>query len=142
MNRQTWIAGCVGILTLWLLADVSVVADFGVDWYTVDGGGQMWSTGGDFELGGTIGQPDAGAAAMTGGSFELTGGFWTTPACWCLADLNQDGLRDGRDIQTFMDCILASNVNCACADVETDGVLDMADVAAFVDDLLAGESCP
>lgn len=34
----------------------------------------MRSTGGEFELSGTIGQPDAGK--MSGGDFTLTGGFW------------------------------------------------------------------
>lgn len=48
---------------------------FGLSWYTVDGGGHMFSNGGGFELGGTIGQADAGPP-MTGGRFELSGGFW------------------------------------------------------------------
>jgi len=30
-----------------------------ISWYTVDGGGVMASTGGDFTLSATIGQPDA-----------------------------------------------------------------------------------
>ena len=46
--------------------------DFEINRSTIDGGGDMWSTGGDFELGGTVGQPDANAAAMTGGDFELS----------------------------------------------------------------------
>ena len=41
------------------------------------GGGQMFSQGGDYQLGSTIGQPDAGR--MTGGSYELNGGFWVPP---------------------------------------------------------------
>ena len=48
--------------------------DFDLSWYTVDCGGAMFTTGGGFELSGTIGQPDAGV--MTGGTFELVGGFW------------------------------------------------------------------
>ena len=49
---------------------------FDLTWYTVDGGGHAWSAGagGDFVLGGTIGQPDAGLLA--GGAFGLAGGFW------------------------------------------------------------------
>jgi hypothetical protein len=140
MNRRTWITSCVGILTLWLLADVLVVADLAVEWYTVDGGGVAQSTGGDFELSGTIGQPDAGL--MSGGSYTLSGGFWAVPPCWCLADLNQDGFRDGRDVQAFLDCYWSLNPGCGCADVEPDGELDSADVAAFVDSLLDGGGCP
>ncbi|MHC4696916.1 MAG: hypothetical protein ACYTFA_09250 [Planctomycetota bacterium] len=50
-----------------------LAGDYAIDWYTIDGGGAMRSTGGDFELSGTIGQPDAGV--LTGGEFELSGGF-------------------------------------------------------------------
>lgn len=117
--------------------------DYDIDWYTIDGGGAMWSTGDGLELGGTIGQPEAGV--MTGtdyqGTFALTGGFWAAPPCWCLADLNNDGLRNGADIQRFIDCVMNGGPDCLCADVETDGLLDMADVATFVNDLLIGAGC-
>ena len=55
--------------------------DYDLSWYTIDGGGVMFSTdaGGEYELSGTIGQPDAGGP-MTGGEFELTGGFWVLTA--------------------------------------------------------------
>ncbi|MBC7226201.1 MAG: hypothetical protein H5T61_03090 [Thermoflexales bacterium] len=41
---------------------------------TVDGGGYTWSTGGAYALGGTVGQPDAGA--LSSGGYTLLGGFW------------------------------------------------------------------
>ena len=47
---------------------------YDLSWWTVDGGGQMYSIGGGYELGGTIGQPDAGV--LTGGGYTLGGGFW------------------------------------------------------------------
>jgi hypothetical protein len=47
---------------------------YSIDWYTIDGGGAMNSTGGSYSLGGTIGQPDAGS--LSGGSYTLNGGFW------------------------------------------------------------------
>ena len=136
------------VQTVMILLSVSVGAAFAqnyeIDWHTVDSGGEMWSTGGDYELGSTIGQPDAQADGntMSGGTYTLTGGFWATPPCWCLADLNNDGLRNGDDIQTFVNCITGGGSNCACADLETNSVLDMADVATFVDDLLTGANCP
>jgi hypothetical protein len=75
----------------------AVAAHAGVEydcwWSSIDGGGGM-STGGAFELSGTIGQWDAGpvtAAAMTGGTFELMGGFWAEQAPSCLADLDGSG---------------------------------------------------
>jgi hypothetical protein len=129
----------IGIVALGLRAAAD---DYTLDWWTVDGGGVMWSTGGGFELGGTIGQPDASMVVMTGGAFELTGGFWAVPPCWCMSDVNNDGWRDGLDVQEFVDCLLAGGVNCACADLYTDGVLDVNDIGTFVSDLLAGNECP
>ncbi|HVP09685.1 MAG TPA: hypothetical protein VMV94_00690 [Phycisphaerae bacterium] len=116
--------------------------DFDVDWWTVDGGGSAVGSAGSFELYGTIGQPDANTTAMTGGSFELIGGFWAVPPCWCMSDLNNDGLLNGQDVQVFIDCMIAGGANCACADLYTDGRLDVQDIATFVSDLLAGEECP
>ena len=52
----------------------ALAQDFAIPWHTVDGGGWTVTSGGDFELSGTIGQPDAGS--LTGGAFTLTGGFW------------------------------------------------------------------
>ena len=61
-----------------LLAAVPVLAQSGgeydLSWSTVDGGGWTFSSGGDYVLGGTAGQPDAGM--MTGGDYAVGGGFW------------------------------------------------------------------
>jgi len=48
---------------------------YSIDWYKVAGGGGT-STGGTYQVSGTIGQPDAGAP-MSGGQYSLTGGFWS-----------------------------------------------------------------
>ncbi len=49
-------------------------------WSTIDGGGGR-SSGEDFTLTGTIGQPDA--AYSRGGNYELLGGFWPGgPLCF------------------------------------------------------------
>jgi uncharacterized repeat protein (TIGR01451 family) len=58
---------------------------YDIPWFTVDGGGATFSTGGTYSLGGTIGQPDAGGPA-TGGSYTLAGGFW--PGAPLPADLS------------------------------------------------------
>jgi hypothetical protein len=52
----------------------TALADYAIDWFTIDGGGAMFSSGGEYTLGGTIGQPDAGTHA--GSPYTLTGGFW------------------------------------------------------------------
>ena len=65
------------LAVLFLLAG-SVLAQSGdsydLSWWTVDSGGYTFSTGGNYTLGGTIGQPDAGASS--GGTYTLAGGFW------------------------------------------------------------------
>ena len=61
------------------LVFVSVAnGDYQIVWSTFDGGGGR-SSGGQYVLTGTIGQPDAGYSA--GGNFELLGGFWPGGPC-------------------------------------------------------------
>ena len=65
------------MLSCLVLAGATVVlANGGFDllWWTVDGGGATFSTGGPYTLGGTAGQPDAGVTS--GGDYTLSGGFW------------------------------------------------------------------
>src|ERR1019366_9298185 len=47
---------------------------YSIDWYKIAGGGT--STGGTYQVSGTIGQPDAGVA-MSGVNFSVSGGFWS-----------------------------------------------------------------
>ena len=56
------------------LAHAQTGGGYDLTWSTVDGGGYMFSTGGGNNLGGTMGQPDAGV--MSGGGYTLAGGFW------------------------------------------------------------------
>lgn len=59
------------------LLSVAALADWQLDWSTIDAGGELEAQGGDWTLSGTIGQWDASAeAALTGGPWQLTGGFW------------------------------------------------------------------
>ena len=63
-------------LALLLLAPVVLFAQqYSIDWYKIAGGGGT-STNGQFSITGTIGQPDANGA-MSGGSYSLSGGFWS-----------------------------------------------------------------
>ncbi len=55
----------------WLPA---LAQQYSIDWYKIAGGGGI-STGGTYQVNGTIGQHDAGGP-MTGGNYSLTGGFW------------------------------------------------------------------
>lgn len=75
-----------GLLAV-LAASPAATQDLQIRWYTVDGGGGTTSTGGVFSVGGTIGQPDAGAV-LTGGVLTVNGGFWgTSAAASVVADL-------------------------------------------------------
>ena len=79
MRRTTWL-----LLTLTLLAGLAVYSlpataqqpdqTYTLSWWTVDGGGGTFSTGGGYSLGGTAGQPDAGV--LSGDGYTLGGGFW------------------------------------------------------------------
>lgn len=67
-------------LLLWLCLPMLAFAgdDWSIDWYTVDGGGPLEVSNGSWTLSATIGQWDATSAnALSGGSWQLTGGFWS-----------------------------------------------------------------
>jgi hypothetical protein len=131
MNRKSLAVILVGVA---VLGGVAWADTYDLSWNTIDGGGAMFSTGGAFSLGGTIGQPDAQTPpVMSGGSFALTGGFWAaTDVCPMLGDINGDGVIDGQDVQLFVNCLLGSNgTNCGCADFNGGGVSSN-DVPLFV----------
>jgi hypothetical protein len=65
------------LLSLPMLARPSVVSGavtYQLRWWSIDGGGTMNASAGEYSLSGTIGQPDAGV--FSGGGYTLTGGFW------------------------------------------------------------------
>ena len=106
----------------------------------------MWTTGGTFELSGTIGQPDA-AATMAGGSFELVGGFWPGAARSTLTgDLNCDGMITYADINPFVQILSnfggwqAAHPGCPWqnGDCNQDGMITYADINPFVAILSGG----
>jgi ABC-type transport system substrate-binding protein len=55
-------------------APAAPAASYTLSWWTVDGGGATSVTVGDYTLGGTAGQPDAGV--WEGNDYTLGGGFW------------------------------------------------------------------
>ncbi len=116
-------------MLLVVIAGIVYAGDpFEVSRYTIDGGGVMRSGGDDFELSGTIGQPDA--AVMFGGDFELTGGFWfAIPP----GDCEDDGDVDLFDYKRFESCLSGPGAGvatgCECFDVNRSGTVDLADFA-------------
>ncbi len=111
------------------IAPVSVLAmsggDYEISWSTIDGGGGT-SSGGNYIVTGTIGQPDAGE--MSGDSYELLGGFWPGgPLCFVdfehFANFAQYWLQIGTGLP---------------ADLHEDenDIVDLLDLKEFVDEWL------
>lgn len=125
-NAQTIIRWLI-ILSV-VSAGMALAGDFELSRSTIDGGGVMRSTGGDFELSGTIGQPDAGA--MAGGEYELTGGFWFPLV---PDDCNSDGVVNLYDHGDFEACLTGSDAGvtegCGCFDVNRSDAVDLLDFA-------------
>ncbi len=99
--------------------------DLEISWWSVDGGGDIQTTGGDLELSGTIGQSDV--ETMSGGEFTIAGGFWsgsppTAPPC--PADITGDDLVDVLDLLE----VLSQWGGSGTADITGDGVVDVLDL--------------
>ena len=120
------------VLTLLGIAALAAAQEFSLDWFTVDNGGAMRSTSGNFELNCSIAQPDA-SPPLTGEGFELTGGFW-----FALApdDCNSDGGVNLYDYADFEFCMAGPQAEppdrwCLCFDQDGDRDVDVADYAEF-----------
>jgi hypothetical protein len=132
-SQKTQSARAQALLALGVLLSASMgiaFADYTIDWYTVDGGGLTFSTGGNYELSGTVGQPDAGE--MTGGTYTLTGGFWFGQM---PGDCDYDGDVDLDDFADFEACLLGPGgglgPDCNCFDLDGSGDVDLGDFAVF-----------
>jgi len=120
-------------------------AAYDLSWWTIDGGGGVNSSGGGYDLGGTIGQADVGMSSA--GGYTLTGGCWpgaiesgAVPPC-AIYDLNHDGFIDLDDINLVIyNSIFANQPYNPTYDLIPDGIVDIADV--FEVAIHFGESCP
>lgn len=89
-----------------------------LEWSTIDGGGGR-SSGGDYVLTGTTGQPDAGYHG--GDNYELLGGFWVGgPLC----------IVNFEDFANFAEYWMQSGTGLP-ADLYEDGVIDYDDLLEF-----------
>lgn len=119
---------------------------FELSWNTIDDGGATFSTGGTYSLGGTIGQPDAGsfAAPLTGGNFELVGGFWPvarTSQLPCTGDVNGDGSVSLADLTAQLSHFgMLSGATFADGDLDGDGDVDLSDLTTLLSNF--GTACP
>lgn len=120
------------MLAAMVLAAPAFADDFDVPWFTVDGGGGF-SAAGVFEVEGTIGQPDAGY--MSGGSFEIVGGFWGVPAGSepppCPGDLDGDHDVDIGDLSTLLSQFGSIGTGLS-GDLDNDGDVDITDLSTLL----------
>ena len=107
--------------------------DYDLSWHTVDNGGiggNSYSSGGVFQLAGTIGQPDAGV--MSAGAFELSGGFWPAATQTCAGDVNGDGEVDVTDLLDVIAAWGACPPDSCPSDIDQDGDVDVSDLLAVI----------
>ena len=136
MMEKRRITGWGITVTLILLMAMAALGQmFELNRNTIDGGGGMRNTGGEFELSGTIGQSDAGPgpSGMSGGDFTLTGGFWFALA---TGDCNEDGGVTLFDYDALEACIDGPDgdplaPDCICLDMDRNGTVDLRDFALF-----------
>jgi len=116
---------------------------FDLNWYTIDGGGATYLTGGAFELGSTAGQPDAGL--LSGGTFELGGGFWygAIPNATCYANCDQSTntpILNVNDYVCFNNRFAAGDSYANCDQSTNVPLLNVNDYVCFNNRFAAG--CP
>jgi len=109
--------------------------DYDLSWSTIDGGGVTFSSGGDYVLGGTAGQCDAGE--MQGGDYSLKGGFWV-PICgivYVTGDFDKTCCVNWSDFGIFASHWLETPCSapdwCGGADLNTDGTVNWGDFGIF-----------
>ncbi|MHC5028240.1 MAG: hypothetical protein ACYTGR_15920 [Planctomycetota bacterium] len=135
MNRRTMHAMLAMTLLLFGISAVRAMpaagggGSFSIPWHTIDSGGGT-SSGGQFELSGTIAQPDATETAATGSNLELAGGFWAAGGgAACDGDANGDG---SVGVEDLVEVILAWGTNTPSADFNNDGVVNVEDLVTVV----------
>ena len=107
-----------GVAALTAFASVGF-CDYKIVWSMIDDGGGQ-SSGGQYVLTGTIGQPDAASSA--GGDYELLGGFWSGgPLCFVEFD----------DFARFAEYWLESGTGLP-ADLDSNNDVDLNDLKLFV----------
>jgi hypothetical protein len=116
--KATGVLLLAGFVIAAATADVS--ADYRIVWSTIDGGGGV-SSGGQYVLIGTIGQPDTGYSE--GGGYEMLGGFWPGgPLCFV----------DFKHFARFAKLWLYEGIDLP-ADLDGNEYVDLYDLKLFVD---------
>ncbi len=119
----------VGVL---IVTSSAMGGTYELSWSTIGGGGV--SSGGTYSLTGIVGRPEAGA--MSGGSYELLGGF-LPGGPFCIVDFYSFAIFAEYWLETG--CNVGNNW-CGGADLDELGDVDFVDAGQFGDEWL--ELCP
>jgi hypothetical protein len=136
------LAAATALASVPLAASAQVGGAYDLSWSTIDGGGATFSTGGVYSLGGTIGQPDAGALAS--GATACTGGFWAgvgSAPCYPNCDNSTIApILNVADFACFLNRFAAGDPYANCDQSTTAPTLNVLDFACFLNAFAAG--CP
>jgi len=103
-----------------------------IAWFTIDAGGTQSAVSGNWRLVGTVGQPDA-TLEMTGGGFELVGGYWALPSVGCAGDINLDGFVNLTDLSILLSNFgIGSGATPGDGDIDADGDVDLTDLSRLL----------
>ena len=128
-NKSGFVKAALSVgLSLVLALTQLASANYEITWSTIGGGGT--STGWQYVLKGTIGQPDAAWSA--GGDYELLGGFWPGGPL-CFVDFRHFARFAEHWLETGCD---AGNNWCGGADLDYLGDVDLIDFGLFVEEWL------
>ena len=123
MKTKKLIFLCQWILSVILFTVAISTADYTqyqLNWNTIDGGGGQ-SSGGQYVLTGTIGQPDA--AYSSASKYELLGGFWSGGPL-CIVEFD--------DFARFAEQWLYTGTGLP-GDIDKDNDVDLTDLSRFAD---------
>lgn len=131
LHRALFLPAIAACASLGFHVDPLSAQDFELTRSTISGGATVRASGGPFELSGTIGEPNAGAAS--GGVFSLTGGFLIPLA---PGDCDESGLVSLVDHRAFDSCFAGPaaeppDSSCDCFDTDGDGAVDLRDFAVL-----------
>lgn len=116
-----------------LLVSSAAAQSLDISWHTIDGGGNLFTSGGTLEISGTIGQADAQPTVMTGGTIRLVGGFWgVTLIPRIEGDTDGDGDVDLTDLAIVLINFGGPGSGSGEGDFDGDGDVDLIDLALLL----------
>jgi len=126
----------------WLTPPAHATDGYAITRWTIDGGGGSAVQGEGYQLGGTIGQPDAGTLSTS--TYVLRGGFWpgVSGALSCIGDCNANRAVTIDEILLGVNIALGQRPveDCVAADRDGSGSVTIDEILTAVHAALQG--CP